>query len=149
MVFEPFRIIQNQLKKRFESCSMQIRWKPIQDFSPDESETSFNPNRTESVKAQVDTNQIFSPNESKFGMIRIKNSVYINQAWIEVSDWIGLIFNRFSSNGNQNVYELVQDASGTNSKMAQNSSDYLGLNSNPKLLPGFLFHFYLGSKNKN
>ena len=51
------------------------------------------------------------------------------------SDQVGLIFGPFSSNEIQNAFRISSE---TDSGMARNSSDSLGMNFNPILLQGLL-----------
>ena len=57
--------------------------------------------------------------------------------WIEL-DYLELILDRFSSKEVQNVLQIGSE---TNSRMPWNSSDFLGINFNPILSPGYLVSF--------
>ena len=83
-----------------------------------------------------ESGQFFNPDESKVGMIRIENSVWIILTsdsfglrtsfgliwigslilsriefwlWLKILDWHGLIFNRFTSNKIENSFRIESD----------------------------------------
>ena len=77
-------------------------------------------------------------NKKNFWAIRIEN-LFLN--WfgfirIDASDWVGLILECFLSNEVQNVFRIGSE---TDSGVARNSSDSLGINFNPILSPGNIY----------
>ena len=66
--------------------------------------------------------------------------------FILAPDSFGLIFNRFVSNEFQNVFRIGSE---TYFRMARNSSDSLGLNSNSELSPMRIFKFKFGNEESN
>ena len=96
---------------------------------------------------------IFGLDESVPGLILIHSdwkftSDSFRFMWIKVSDWIGLsginlqaFFNKRDSKRFSDWFGLIRIDFYTDIGMIRNSSDWLGLNSYPKLSPGFGISF--------
>ena len=124
--FKPIRnLFPNQPKKHFKSSSMQIGWKlnwlnSIQWDGSNRMDPNsvFNLNKTEWIRTRADLNRILNTNRSKWfrfeiwfrstqvriHLVRFGLKTWFGLIRLEVSNLVGLIFNRFALNKIQNVF---------------------------------------------
>ena len=69
---------------------------------------------------------------------RIRSDLFGSKSRIE-SDWVGLIFKRFSTKDIWICFGLIRIGSDTDIGMIRNNSDRFGMNSYPRLIPGKRF----------
>ena len=103
-------------------------------FNPNESEPSF---QSKSILARIYLNQIINADESKVGMIQIKNSVWFNPRlnWKFDSDSFGL-------NGTKCWFRMTGNGKDWFGSIFWNVADSREIKSNPIFTPEYLNKFF-------